>query len=70
VSRREAGRRARVALQKAKDAHPMSTKKVGKRGWTIEHSGQERNLWFGYHLAYKEVATGKMAFVDMGGVNA
>lgn len=66
MTRREAGRRARLALAKAKAAHPMSTKKVGKRSWTIEHSGQERNLWFGYHLAYKEVARGpgKPAFVE------
>jgi hypothetical protein len=64
ISRREAGRRARIALQKAKAASPMTTKKTGPRSWTIEHSGQERNLWFGYHLAYKEVATGGKAYLE------
>ena len=68
IDRREAGRRARIALQKAKDAGPMevtfTSPSRGPRQMTLKRSGQSRNLYFGYYLAYREMATGKSPFVD------
>ena len=48
--RRELGRRARLALVKAREASPMRTAMRG-RTLRIVSSGQTRNLWVGYHLA-------------------
>jgi hypothetical protein len=64
MTRREAGRRARGALAMARASSPMRTRKISMHGWVIESSGQTRNLWFGYYLAYREVATGRGSFVD------
>jgi hypothetical protein len=56
--RREFGRRARQAMMLCKQASPNRGTGRGQR------SGQERNFWAGYHLAYAEVATGRSPMAD------
>lgn len=63
--RREAARRSRIALGRARRANPLSVAPGPRKG---EHrlitSGHERNFWVGYHLAYAEMATGRRPQVE------
>lgn len=56
--RRELGRRARSAIVKYGQSSTDRGSGPGQR------SGQERNFWAGYHLAYREMACGQRPFVD------